>query len=85
MSLRSATQRQGSTSAAFDSWVGEVFSSVSGGLTILAWVALWRPGELLLYDWYPFRRKGFDNNSSTQERSAYTVAASAGLSALSAA
>jgi IS605 OrfB family transposase len=26
------------------------------GLTILAWIALWRPGELLLYEWYPFTR-----------------------------
>ena len=33
---------------------GNVFSVIEGGLTILAWVALWRPAELLLYDWYPF-------------------------------
>ena len=26
------------------------------GLTVFAWVALWRPGELLLYEWYPFKR-----------------------------
>ncbi len=26
------------------------------GLTILGWVALWRPGELLLYEWYPYKR-----------------------------
>jgi hypothetical protein len=26
---------------------------VQKGLTILAWAALWRPGELLLYEWYP--------------------------------
>jgi len=25
-------------------------------LIILAWVALWRPAELLLYEWYPFMR-----------------------------
>jgi hypothetical protein len=25
-------------------------------LIILAWVALWRPAELLLYEWYPFVR-----------------------------
>lgn len=36
---------------------GSVFSAVEGGLTILAWVALWRPGELLLYEWHPFRRE----------------------------
>jgi len=23
---------------------------------MLAWVALWRPGELLLYEWYLFKR-----------------------------
>jgi hypothetical protein len=26
------------------------------GLTILAWIALWRPGELLLYERYPLQR-----------------------------
>jgi hypothetical protein len=31
-------------------------SALQEGLTILAWVALWRPGELLLYEWYPFKR-----------------------------
>ena len=25
---------------------------------ILGWVALWRPADLLLFDWRPFRRKG---------------------------
>lgn len=35
---------------------GNLYSLIEGGLTILAWVALWRPAELLLYDWYPFRR-----------------------------
>lgn len=35
---------------------GNLASLVEGGLTILAWVALWRPGELLLYEWYPFHR-----------------------------
>ncbi|HEY4757561.1 MAG TPA: hypothetical protein VIH43_03310 [Chthoniobacterales bacterium] len=29
---------------------------ITEGLTIFAWVALWRPGELLLYEWYPFKR-----------------------------
>jgi hypothetical protein len=32
---------------------GELSFIVQEGLTILAWVALWRPGELLLYEWYP--------------------------------
>lgn len=35
---------------------GNLSSVAEGGLTILAWVALWRPGELLLYEWYPFHR-----------------------------
>jgi hypothetical protein len=25
-------------------------------LIILGWVALWRPADLLLYDWYPYKR-----------------------------
>jgi hypothetical protein len=35
---------------------GHLSSVIQEGLTILAWVALWRPGELLLYEWYPFKR-----------------------------
>ena len=35
---------------------GNLSSVIKEGLTILAWVALWRPGELLLYEWYPFKR-----------------------------
>jgi hypothetical protein len=35
---------------------GPLFSVGIEGLTILAWVALWRPGELLLYERYPFKR-----------------------------
>lgn len=33
-----------------------ILSVLTEGLTVFAWVALWRPGELLLYDWYPFKR-----------------------------
>jgi hypothetical protein len=33
-----------------------VVSVITEGLTVFAWVALWRPGELLLYEWYPIRR-----------------------------
>jgi hypothetical protein len=33
------------------------FSTIQESLTIIAWVALWRPAELLLYEWYPFLRK----------------------------
>ncbi len=35
---------------------GNLVSLVTTGLTVFAWVALWRPCELLLYDWYPFKR-----------------------------
>jgi hypothetical protein len=30
---------------------------VANGLEIFGWVAMWRPAELLLYDWIPVRRK----------------------------
>ncbi len=33
---------------------GSLAITVRELLIILAWVALWRPAELLLYDWYPF-------------------------------
>lgn len=35
---------------------GTLSSVAIEGLTILAWIALWRPGELLLYERYPFER-----------------------------
>jgi hypothetical protein len=35
---------------------GNFASVIEIGLAILAWVALWRPADVLLYDWYPFRR-----------------------------
>jgi hypothetical protein len=28
------------------------------GLLILGWVAMWRPAEVLLYDWWPLARRG---------------------------
>lgn len=31
---------------------------LSEGLLILGWVVNWRPIELLLYDWWPLRRRG---------------------------
>ena len=31
-------------------------SVITAGLTIFAWVALWRPFELLLYERYPYKR-----------------------------
>ena len=35
---------------------GTLSSVAIEGLIILAWIALWRPGELLLYERYPFQR-----------------------------
>ncbi len=35
---------------------GTISSVAIEGLTILAWIALWRPGELLLYERYPLQR-----------------------------
>ena len=35
---------------------GHLATTLTEGLTILGWVALWRPGELLLYEWYPLKR-----------------------------
>lgn len=35
-------------------WPGEVAAE---GLVIIGWVALWRPGEIFLYDWWPLRRR----------------------------
>ena len=35
---------------------GTLASTVEQGITILGWVALWRPMEQLLYDWRPLRR-----------------------------
>jgi hypothetical protein len=28
------------------------------GLTISGWVAMWRPLQIYLYDWWPLRRRG---------------------------
>jgi hypothetical protein len=33
---------------------GRVADIFSDGLAVLAWVALWRPTEELVYDWHPF-------------------------------
>jgi len=30
---------------------------VSESMTILGWVAMWRPLEIFLYDWWPLRRR----------------------------
>jgi hypothetical protein len=31
---------------------------IQQGLTIAGWVAMWRPMEIYLYDWWPLRRRG---------------------------
>ncbi len=38
------------------------------GLLIVGWVAMWRPLELLLYDWWPIarRRRNFENLARMQ-------------------
>jgi hypothetical protein len=36
---------------------GRFAEAVANGLEIFGWVAMWRPAELLLYDWMPVRRK----------------------------
>jgi hypothetical protein len=37
-----------------ETWAGVVRES----LTIAGWVAMWRPMEIYLYDWWPLRRRG---------------------------
>ena len=38
--------------------VGTWVRIVRESLTIAGWVAMWRPMEIYLYDWWPLRRKG---------------------------
>jgi hypothetical protein len=35
---------------------GGLTTTIRESLIILGWVALWRPAELLLYDWFPHKR-----------------------------
>jgi hypothetical protein len=37
--------------------LGKLPQILDEGLIILAWLALWRPAEMLLYGWVPLRRK----------------------------
>ena len=37
-----------------DTWTGILRES----LTIAGWVAMWRPMQIYLYDWWPLRRRG---------------------------
>jgi hypothetical protein len=36
---------------------GRFASGLAAGMEIFGWVALWRPAELLLYDWVPVYRR----------------------------
>lgn len=38
--------------------VGTWASVLRESLTIAGWVAMWRPMEIYLYDWWPLRRRG---------------------------
>jgi len=44
------------------------------GLLIVGWVAMWRPIELLLYDWWPLlrRRRTYENLSRMQVQVVYS-------------
>ena len=69
------------TAILFVQWVTRYFdprpfcSVVIEGLTVLAWIALWRPGELLLYERDPFKRDArlFRNSSNVKFDSASTI------------
>jgi hypothetical protein len=37
---------------------GTLSTFVSEGLTIAGWVAMWKPMQIYLYDWWPLRRRG---------------------------
>ena len=37
------------------SWFPSFFKE---GVTIAGWVAMWRPLEIYLYEWWPLRRRG---------------------------
>ena len=37
---------------------GIVPDFIQQGLTIAGWVAMWRPMEIYLYDWWPLRQRG---------------------------
>ena len=38
--------------------VNTIPSFLKEGLTIAGWVAMWRPLEIYLYEWWPLRRLG---------------------------
>ena len=37
---------------------GALAGALREGLTIAGWVAMWRPMQIYLYDWWPVRRRG---------------------------
>jgi hypothetical protein len=37
---------------------GPILSVARESLTIVGWVAMWRPLEIFLYEWWPVRRRG---------------------------
>lgn len=37
---------------------GTLAKFLSEGLTIAGWVAMWKPMQIYLYDWWPLRRRG---------------------------
>lgn len=53
---------------------GEWLRVVQEGLLIIGWVAMWRPLELLLYDWWPQlrRKRTYDNLSRMRVEVIYT-------------
>lgn len=38
-------------------WQGPLPRILSEGLLIIGWVAMWRPLQIFLYDWWPLRRR----------------------------
>jgi hypothetical protein len=37
---------------------GRILGVAREGLVIAGWVAMWRPMEIYLYEWWPLRRRG---------------------------
>lgn len=50
---------------------------VEEGLLIIGWVAMWRPIEILLYDWWPLRRRRrtYENLANMKVEVRYSTAA----------
>jgi hypothetical protein len=39
-------------------WPGTISTLARESLIIAGWVAMWRPMEIFLYEWWPIRRMG---------------------------